>query len=446
MKTPIAIGVVIGMLYTLSPLTVVSLVVVVAAAVAASKGLTSVERRWYWSVVAVAVLLRVIVVAVLFLTADPSRPFASFFGDEELYKFRTVWVRNLGLGISISPADTIYSYDSVGRTSHLYVLAFIQALVGDAPYGLHMLSMMLYVCGVLALYRFVRGAYGTGSMAGLIMLLLLPSLAAWSVSILKEPMNAFALICELMCAVTLVRARDWRHKALAAAGVVVFALAMESLRAGGILTAAFGTLGGMILALIVARGRRVVAALVIAPIAIAALLSTSAAQDRILANLRSFAAYHAGHVITPGHSYQLVNAGYYVDRIHLLNMMPPADAGRFAMKAVGSYFAEPLPWRADSRALLAYWPEQVVWYLMTLLLPFGVLAGLRRDAVLTSMLVTHAVAAILLVALTSGNIGTLIRHRALALPYLVWLSALGAQECLRLFITARRVDQERVRG
>ena len=30
------------------------------------------------------------------------------------------------------------------------------------------------------------------------------------------------------------------------------------------------------------------------------------------------------------------------------------------------------------------------------------------------------------VALNGGNVGTLVRHRGLALPYLVWLSAVGA--------------------
>jgi hypothetical protein len=35
------------------------------------------------------------------------------------------------------------------------------------------------------------------------------------------------------------------------------------------------------------------------------------------------------------------------------------------------------------------------------------------------------------VAMTSGNIGTLVRHRGLALPYLVWLSAVGACDLVR---------------
>ena len=57
----------------------------------------------------------------------------------------------------------------------------------------------------------------------------------------------------------------------------------------------------------------------------------------------------------------------------------------------------------------------------------GVLAGglvLRRPVAIPA-------AVIVLVALNSGNIGTLIRHRGLALPYLIWLSVLGASEGLR---------------
>jgi hypothetical protein len=99
-----------------------------------------------------------------------------------------------------------------------------------------------------------------------------------------------------------------------------------------------------------------------------------------------------------------------------------------------------------SRTMLAYLPEQLAWYALALLLPFGVYAGLRRDVVVTSVLVAHAAAVILIVAVSSGNIGTLIRHRALALPYLIWLSALGAHECVRLLAAGRVVHDPRPVG
>jgi hypothetical protein len=442
----IAAGLVLGVAYTLSPLTVLSLVVLAALLMRASRGLSATEQRWFWSLISVAVLVRLAAIAMLFLSADESRPFASFFGDEVLYKSRTVWLRNVGQGIPMSPADVIYTFDTVGRTSYMFVLAFVQAIVGDAPYGLHVMNMVLYLGAAIALFRFARRSYGPAvAFGGLAVLLFLPSLLFWSISVLKEPMNVFMIAAQLMCAVAIVRAPQWWQKLAAVAGVVVFGLAMESLRGGGLLTAGIGTVGGLTLAFLVARGRRLTLALIAAPVAVLLLVSSQAVQDRVVANLRAAAFYHSGHVLTPGYSYQLLDRGYYSMRMRIPEVLLPEDGVRFGVKAIASYFAEPVPWRTESSATLAYMPEQFAWYVMALLLPFGVVAGLRRDVVLTSMLTAHAAAAVIIVALTSGNIGTLIRHRALAFPYLVWLSALGAHECARLFVERNRVRVERSR-
>jgi hypothetical protein len=438
--TAVLAGGVLGVAYTLSPLTVLSLAVLAAVVVRAGRGLTEVETRWYWTLIAVAILVRLIAIAVLFLSADDLRPFASFFGDEHLYKSRTVWLRNIGQGISMSPADVIYSFDTVGQTSYIVILAFIQALVGDAPYGLHVMNMVLYLGAALALYRFARRSYGAVvAMAGLLILLFLPSLLFWSMSVLKEPMNAFMIVAELICAVAIVRAPQAWQKTLAAVGVLAFGAAMESLRAGGLLTAVGGTLGGLVLAWLLARGRRLILVALAAPVAIALLASAPGVHERVLFNLRQAAFYHSGHVMTNGYSYHLLEPGWYSRRMEIDDHLPANEAGQFAAKALVSYFVEPLPWRTESTAFLAYMPEQMLWYLMAAMLPFGVLAGMRRDVALTSMLAAHGALAIMLVALTSGNIGTLIRHRSLALPYLVWLSALGAQECVRLYLNRNRV-------
>jgi hypothetical protein len=55
----------------------------------------------------------------------------------------------------------------------------------------------------------------------------------------------------------------------------------------------------------------------------------------------------------------------------------------------------------------------------------GVRAGYRRDPLVTCLLVGYLVPTAVVVALTTGNVGTLVRHRTLIVPFLVWLSALG---------------------
>ena len=97
----------------------------------------------------------------------------------------------------------------------------------------------------------------------------------------------------------------------------------------------------------------------------------------------------------------------------------------------------PRPSQIESRSALAYLPEQALWYAMLLLMPFGVVAGMRRAPVVTCLLLAHGLTAAGMVALTGGNIGTLIRHRGLTLPYFTWLAALGACTVRLLAATAR---------
>jgi len=108
--------------------------------------------------------------------------------------------------------------------------------------------------------------------------------------------------------------------------------------------------------------------------------------------------------------------------------MDRGEVLRYLVRAGEAYLTVPLPWRIESRAALWYVPEQMVWMLMLALAPLGVASGTRRDPLVTWLLVAFALAAAVPVALTSGNVGTLVRHRGLAVPFLAWLSARGAAE------------------
>jgi len=224
--------------------------------------------------------------------------------------------------------------------------------------------------------------------------------------------------------------------------VAVSAVAMESLRTGGLLTAAFGTVVGAMVALVLSRGRRLIVALVAAPVVILALASAPPVQERVAARLRQAATYHAGHVQTPGYSYQLLHPRYYADRFRVPLITAP-EAARYSVAAMWAFVVQPLPRETWSRAMLAYIPEQVLWYVIAIMLPFGCYAALRRDVLVTAMLAAHAAAAMAIVALSSGNIGTLIRHRSLVFPYVIWLAAAGVHECVRLLASARAAQSER---
>jgi hypothetical protein len=423
-------GAALGVAYTLSPLTVLLLPALALLVQWVGRPLGAREREWLYGLVATAVALRLIAVAGLFLMADADRPFATFFGDEEMFKSRSIWLRNIGLGVPISAADFIYAVEETGKSSYLFVLAYLSAIVGDAPYGTHVLNTTLYLVGGCLIYRLVRPSYGRlVALGGLVLLLFLPSLFLWSISALKEPLYTFLAAAELWCALTIARGRRWYWRVAAIAGVIGLGVLLEGLRKGGLLVAGLGTVGGLILGSTLRRPRLGAAALLLLPVAALLMLRVPAIQDRAMSVVRESAIYHVGHVFTPGYSYKTLDSWYYIDPADIRRMQE-GDAVKYVISSLVHYVVEPLPWTIESRSMLAFLPEHMIWLTLAALIPIGLMAGFRLDPILTAVLAAHASVVVLIVAMTSGNVGTLIRHRGLVLPYVVWLSMLGGYHLL----------------
>jgi len=414
----------------LSPLTVWFALAIVPIVAGTTRGLDRDERRWVVGLTALAVVLRVAVVVALFLSTDHSQvPFGTFFGDEDYFIKRSLWLRNVGLGIPVHAIDLEYAFEPNGRSSYLYLLASIQTLVGAAPYGLHLVSIAFYVLAILVLYRTIRITLGrVPAFVGLAVLLFLPSLFAWSIAVLKEPL--FVLINALSLALTvyLVRPASFGRRMLAAIGIVALASVLESVRPGGAIFTLAGLALGLAIACVAVRPKLMLAALVAAPILLGAIFSRPDVQLKTYAAIQSAARQHWGAVVvTRGHGYRLLDERFYAS-LNEASSLEFSETVRFLVRAVGAYITVPRPWEAQSRASAAYIPEQVIWYVLAALAPVGILFGFRRDPIVTALLITYAILIAGGSAFTDGNVGTLVRHRGLVLPYLVWLSGVGACE------------------
>jgi hypothetical protein len=426
-RAAIVAGIVIGVVYALSPLTVWFFVAMAVMLRCAINGLEGTERRWVLALLLVAIVLRVAAVGGLFaMTNHNAVPFNSIFGDEEYFIKRSIWLRNVALGIPIHSADLIYAFDEYSATSYLYVLAFVQVLVGPAPYGAHLLGMALFLSGSVILFRTVRSTLGRMPAAiGLVLMLFLPSLFAWSISALKDPLYFSLTACGVAMTIRLVRAPHWVSRVLALATLLLLTAILESIRAGGAALTAAGIATGLAVAYLAPRPRWILACVFVAPIAAGAALSRPDAQVRTYTAVENAAKQHWGHVATPGYVYTTLDDRFYPDKSEIGDMH--LDEGiRFIVRSMERYITAPLPWEIQSTAALAYLPEQLVWYLLVALAPFGLMGALRRDTLTAGVLFGHALVAAVTIALISGNVGTLIRHRGFALPYFLWLSAVGA--------------------
>jgi len=430
-RLAIVAGIAIGVVYALSPLTVWFSLAMTLLVRSAVSGLDEDERRRVQTILILAIGLRVLAVAGLFLTTNHTQvPFGSFFGDEEYFIKRSIWLRNVALGIPIHGADLIYAFDDYSATSYLYVLAFVQVLVGPAPYGVHLLSVACYVAATVLLFRMVRTTLGRApAILGLSLLLFLPSLFAWSISALKEPLFFVMTAASVVMTMKVITGPRWVHRIVAAAAIAVLAAALETVRAAGAALSAASLLLGLSAGYLARRPRMLLSLVMVTPIVAGLALNRPAAQVKVYAALQAAAKQHWGHIATAGYVYTTLDERFYPDKSEIGDI-GFLEAGRFAVRSLERYVTVPFPWEVQSKAALAYLPEQIVWYGLVVFAPFGLLFAFRRNAIATGVLLGHALVGGVTVAFISGNVGTLVRHRGLALPYFVWLSAVGICELL----------------
>lgn len=421
-------GVALGLAYAASPVTCWFLVAMAGVFSWAGRGLSHGERRWVWRLLAVAVALRLLAVAVLFLSSDPHRVISFFWeGDGAAAVIRTMMIRNIWEGIPVPPRYFSHATNPLyGWTTSLYPMAYVQYVLGPAPYGIHLVNVGLFVATVVMLYRLIRSSFGRESaLVGLALLLFLPTLFAWSVSALKEPPFVFLIALALVTAVTVLRARPPLTRALAFAALGASIATIDGVRAGGRMIAVVGLAAGFAGSVVLRRALLLLLVPVLLVIAGGHAINDPAIQRLMMSEIQRSAGIHIGHVNTEGHHYKLLDQRFYAAATSSVATMTKGEGVRFVVRALVSIMVFPLPWQIDSWEEMAFLPQQILWYALILLAIVGLFAGLRRDVLVTCMLAGVAIVGAAGVAINSGNFGTMVRHRDMVAPFIVWLSALG---------------------
>jgi hypothetical protein len=403
------------------------------------------ERQWVLGLLTVAVALRLLALALFFLVLRPADgSFAVLFPDEGYIALRARLLKYEALGIPLGETEYREMVNPFGESALHDLIAYMYLQLGDSPYGIRLLSTALYLTGMVAIYRAVRVTFGRlTALGGLAIALFLPSMFAWSISSLKEPVYHFLTAIALAAALALSRATSPARRLLTAAYTVGAVVAMAPFRSGGSLMVGGGIAVGWAMAFGVRKRGAGICGILVCLAAIAFTLQSPSARAGVAAGFMRAATQQTGYVHTDGKNYRTLDPEFYArDPIGLLQRPDPSlmtlDAGaRYVVRAIVSFIAMPLPWTAASAAILAYIPEQVVWYVLVALAVVGVWSGFRVDVYATCVLAGTAAVSTGVIALASGNIGTLVRHRSLVLVALQWLSAAGATAVLH-WITGRR--------
>ncbi len=431
----IAVAGILALALVASPLLVCAVLLAPFCLTRLARGLPDQERRFLIGLLVVALVVRAGLVAAQLLKGLPllnDMSIGALAGDESYYLSRALRVRDLLLGYAATKYDYFVTTDAYGQTSYLSLLTWLQIAVGPTPYSMKVVNGLAYVCGAGLLFRMTRTSFGTlPAFAGLTILLFLPSLLFSSVTLLKESGYFFAAAVFVTCAwqsVVRIRRGEWGGSIPTVAVAGVSLLVLDGLRRGGFALLAGGFLLGLVIWFVGQSRRRVAVAAAVILLVAGSVAVVPIARSRFVTAVESAAKMHAGHVFTVGHVYELMDEGFYMTPATPsawdLELSDP-QAFRFLVRAASSFVVTPWPWQMRSRSELAFLPEHVFWYLMIVALPFGVVAGWRVNPLLTALLLGLAIPTAAVVAVTNGNIGTLLRMRGLVIPYVVWLSAMG---------------------
>ncbi len=432
------IGVLLGVAYALSPLAVLFAAAMAALFHYAARGSTPRERRWILGALAIALAVRVALAATLVLLEDPHESwFRGLFGDGLYNRQRAAWLRHIAVGIPVHPQDFQRAFGAYGWTGYHYVLSDLQIIFGPSSLGLNLLNIAAFLTGVVLLYRVARAHYGRLPALGILMALALwPSWVIWSATTLKESIYFFLVAVTLAATVAFVEVPGWGRRLLRLAMIVAAAAALPTIRVAGYLpVVAVVTAGGIVWLGRSRPGKVLLVAVSVGGLALG-WTQRERIEDQVVRAVRIAASNHIGHVTTKGYSYRLLDDQFYAD-FDRVDRMSFGEGFRFVGRALAAFVLQPIPWRAPSPTILMFLPQQMLWYVVVALVPFGVIYALRRNALLTLVLAALIGVEGAAVALPSGNIGTLVRHRDMVVPFILCLASPGAMAALG-WVCARR--------
>ena len=352
------------------------------------------------------------------------------FGDSDsgFYSLQGLW---LSQAVARPHIDDAYRRflarvfgDPLGRSYHVYLLGAYHYLFGFSPYSVLLVNALIGTLGGLFVYLFTRRLFGvpTASLAG-VLGMFWPSLFLWSLSNLKEPGVILSLLVFFWALMGWFQRRAWRWFVTSLIAACVQVILRKELLCLVIPMLAFSVSYPFLVARST-RWKRWAVGIGVVLITILQLFSNGQFLRRPLDRfMDTLVMLHQGH--QQGWAYQYLDGDSYP-----LMAIPShwlTDGKRLSVlgNAWIHFLFEPFPNRLDTLWHALCYPQVLLWYACVL---FGVLGLVGSWGALPRgggyLCLAYLAGFGSLVALASGNIGTVLRHRDMFTPlYLSFTAA-----------------------
>ncbi len=435
---PIFSGVLIGFFWWHSPGTTFFGILSIALAIGLKNRSSLDNRRYLIRLFWVSLGLRVALVAAssfwVTLTSryyphpdviDFQLQIPMLFGDGGYFAARAWATSQLWRAVEVWPHALFEVRQVYGSSSYLYVPTIFFYVFGEeALVSVRLINAFAGACLPLVIFGLTRDLFGSrASRLASGMACVYPSLILWSLDLLKDSLFILIFALVIWCLIRFQKERKAKYYLIALAGSAILMSVRFNLGAI-VLAIAFLAWVPLLWKLVARRSqiRRWIALALLVGI-----IFSSPVQRAVSQVLYDVFSVQRGATETPGRSmYTLWDRRLYT---HLapepwMKEVRFGDIIRAYTLSQYHFWFEPVLWSKRSLSLQLVFPQMVLWYGILLLGLVG-FRRLWRDPYPLWTLLTSIILISFFIGMTSGNAGTVFRHRDLLTPIWLLLAAGG---------------------
>lgn len=307
-----------------------------------------------------------------------------------------------------------------GWSIYLYVIGFFYYLFNYSPIAVMFINCLIGALGAFFIYKVSLNFGKIVSRVAFLLAAFLPNLVIWSTANFKEPSYIFLNLLSLWAII-----RYFETKKLYYLGVLLFALLVELK-----LTQAEAWLILFIPVILSVIFYFIPKRTIILVLIMGFIMTTLIQKNQFFIQhfkqdiISKLYVKHIGHINTPGISYRVLSDKYYKNS-DLIGQIENVELASAVLKSFTHFLFEPFPNRLIYKNFIFLYFPTLLWYILLLFFFYGLacMSGYSRECLIP--LYCFLFSSSFVIALTSGNVGTLIRHRDMATPFFLIISSVG---------------------
>jgi hypothetical protein len=347
--------------------------------------------------------------------------------DSGFYTLRSLWVLKF-LRNEYLPTGVLEElFSAHGLSGFQHIITFFYFLFGYSPWSVKLVNCLLGALSGIFIYYIAKEVFGEKvAKLSAIFVIFFPSLFLWSITNLKDASFIFLSTVIIWAFLKLKKTNNFVYFIV----IAIFIILQTSIRYRFLPVVLLALLSTYILSL---KNKKIKKIIITLPLIVILFVNFSGVlpiNHYIKKAIAKVTFYHRGHVVgTPGSHYKILDEKYYHGA--KLEEMTYFEFVRTFFKAWFNFIFQPFAWNPKTKLQLVAFPQMVIWYILFFFSLIGIMCSLRYKSRESLILLIYLFVMSSTIALYSGNIGTVFRHRDMVTPYYLIFSAVGLAHIFR---------------